>query len=760
MFDFSAFRERLSERAQKVISYAIEEAQKRNHYYVGVEHLFLAVSLVETKLFDSVFESVGVDPHIIRSSINEYLNVPRQYLGHGLKITTDVKTLFQMAYERARDSGRYLITSVDLFLSMFQNIRWMPAKIVRDYGIEPREIMNGIIFHAKKRDLFEKELKKKFELPPALRQFGTNFNELAYLDKLPPLIGREKEMEELVTALCHRERSNSAMIVGESGVGKTALVEGLARKIEFEPESLPPRLRNKQIINIQMNTVVAGTMFRGMFEDRMEKIMRELKESSQYILFVDEAHTIIGAGSALGVPTDAADILKSSLAKGEIQIIGATTYEEYKMYIAEDEALARRFRIVYVEEPSIEETRKILYGLKPTFESTYNIVISEEAIETAMDLSMRYCRYLRLPDKVIRWIDSACVITEMYHPERPVGADDIYKVVSKEGKVPLIMVKRTLVERFKEFEKVVSRRIVGQKHVIERVGKKLNMNKGPLKEDYRRPEGVFLFLGPTGVGKTEMAKAIAEFLYGSEDKMIRIDMSEYTDGSVAVDKLIGMPRGIVGSERGGVLTSRIRENPSTVVLLDEVEKGHPLVFNLFLQVFDEGFMTDGKGRRVYFSDSTIIMTSNIGSSEFEKILRPPGFLTSDEERNVREVTRYIKKRTEEFFSPEFLNRIDDVLVFAPLRRDEVEEITRRYLEQIKVQVENQNKTLRFTADAVRKLAELGYSQRYGARFLKRVVDEYVRVPVTEMWNEGDSFSVVCERGEVKVKLEKRVKSSI
>lgn len=753
MFDLTSFKERLSERAQKVIKYSIDDAQRRNHYYLGVEHIFHSISMIEIKLFNLVFESVGVEPNVVRKVINNYLETSKQYLGVGVKITPEVKLLFQNAFENSRDAGRYLITSVDLFIGIFQNSKWVPSRIVRDFGLSPQEVINGIVFHAKRREIFEKELKKKFELPPFLKQFGINLNEVAYFDRIPPLIGREKEMEELVSILCQKERCNSVMLVGEAGVGKTAIAEGLARKIEFEPETFPPQIRNKQIVNIQMNSVVAGTVFRGMFEERMEKIIKELKESKNYIMFVDEAHTIIGTGSAMGVPADAANIMKSALSKGEIQMIGATTYEEYRMFIQEDSALSRRFQVVYVEEPSIEDTRKILMELKGRFEATYNIKISNEAIDTAIELSKRYSRHLRLPDKVIRWMTNACVKTQLNHPSVPISPEDIYQVVSRDSKIPLVMVKRDVIDSFKDFEGAISKRIVGQKHVIETLGKKLRMNKGPLKENFKKPDGVFLFLGPTGVGKTETAKAIAEFLYGDEERMIRVDMSEFTDGAVSVDKLIGMPRGIVGSEMGGVLTSKIKENPSSVVLLDEIEKAHPLVFNLFLQAFDEGFITDGRGKRVYFSDAVIIMTSNVGSSDIEKMLHPPGFI-SDETLLRKNLCDLIKKLAENYFSPEFLNRIDEVLVFSPLTQEEVEEIARRYLTNIKEQIGGLGKSMGYTEEVVKLLSKIGYSMKYGARFLKRTIDEKVKVPITLLWHTGNNFLIEVQSEDISVRASK------
>ena len=803
-----------SEKLQEILKEAKRISKKLGQNYIGSEHLLMALTFVSDTAPFVVLQENGVT---IQSIINILSQIPLAGGTFGAeksKYTKSAESILELAGNEAKrlestevGSEHLLIailkhldcTAVKLILSLKANIQKIYVDIMSACGVDGSTAKKEFVSLKKGKN------KSKASATPTLDQFSRDMTMDARMGNLDPVIGREKEIERVLQILSRRMKNNPCM-VGEPGVGKTAVAEGIAYLIAAG--DVPDTVRDKRLLSLDLSSMVAGSKYRGEFEERIKKVIAEVKNAGNVILFVDELHTIIGAGGAEGA-IDASNILKPSLSRGEIQMIGATTRAEYRKYIEKDAALERRFQPVYVEEPTNEETVEILKGLRSAYEEHHHVEISDQALEAAVSLSVRYISDRFLPDKAIDLMDEACSrkrlgfgkkakktlpleleiqafsddienlleagdideAAELLKKQRKletkldkmkqnknaksvvVDAEDIADVVSVWTKIPVNKLTEQESKRLERLEEELHKRVVGQNEAVDAVAKAIKRSRVGLK-DPKRPVGSFLFLGPTGVGKTELSKALAEAVFGSEDALIRVDMSEYMEKH-SVSKLIGSPPGYVGFEEGGQLSEKVRSNPYSVILFDEIEKAHSDVFNILLQVLDDGHITDSQGRKVDFKNTIIIMTSNTGA---QRIIDPKklGFVTaSNADTEHEDMKKNVMDEVKQNFKPEFLNRIDDIIVFRALTEDDVRNISNLLLKELKQRVASQMEIQLKFGDAVKKLIfEKGYDKKYGARPLKRAIQTNIEDVLAEAVlkgeiKRGDTVQVTVRNDKVK-----------
>ncbi len=803
-----------SEKLQEILKEAKRISKKLGQNYIGSEHLLMALTFVSDTAPFVVLQENGVT---IQSIINILSQIPLAGGTFGAeksKYTKSAESILELAGNEAKrlestevGSEHLLIailkhldcTAVKIILSLKANIQKIYVDIMSACGVDGSTAKKEFVSLKKGKN------KSKASATPTLDQFSRDMTMDARMGNLDPVIGREKEIERVLQILSRRMKNNPCM-VGEPGVGKTAVAEGIAYLIAAG--DVPDTVRDKRLLSLDLSSMVAGSKYRGEFEERIKKVIAEVKNAGNVILFVDELHTIIGAGGAEGA-IDASNILKPSLSRGEIQMIGATTRAEYRKYIEKDAALERRFQPVYVEEPTNEETVEILKGLRSAYEEHHHVEISDQALEAAVSLSVRYISDRFLPDKAIDLMDEACSrkrlgfgkkakktlpleleiqalsddienlleagdideAAELLKKQRKlevkldktkqnknvknvvVDAEDIADVVSVWTKIPVNKLTEQESKRLERLEEELHKRVVGQNEAVDAVARAIKRSRVGLK-DPKRPVGSFLFLGPTGVGKTELSKALAEAVFGSEDALIRVDMSEYMEKH-SVSKLIGSPPGYVGFEEGGQLSEKVRSNPYSVILFDEIEKAHSDVFNILLQVLDDGHITDSQGRKVDFKNTIIIMTSNTGA---QRIIDPKklGFVTaSNADTEHEDMKKNVMDEVKQNFKPEFLNRIDDIIVFRALTEDDVRNISNLLLKELKQRVASQMEIQLKFGDAVKKLIfEKGYDKKYGARPLKRAIqtnieDELAEAVLKGEIKRGDTVQVTVRNDKVK-----------
>jgi ATP-dependent Clp protease ATP-binding subunit ClpC len=780
--------EKFSERARRVLTIAQEEARALNHSYIGTEHILLGLVREEEGVAARVLTNLGIGLSKVRSAVEFIIGRGEKPSSGETGLTPRAKKVIELAIDEARQMGHNYIGTEHLLLGLLREGEGVASSVLDSFGIT-LERARAETAHILTQGTPKARMPRSSSRTPALDQLGIDLTAAARAGKLDPVIGRHKEIERLIQILSRRTKNNPALI-GEPGVGKTAIVEGLAHRIVAG--DVPETLEGKRLIALDMGSLVAGTKYRGEFEERLKKIIDEIKTSGNCVIFIDEFHTMVGAGAAEGA-VDAANILKPSLGRGELQCIGATTLDDFRKYVERDPALERRFQPILVEEPSVDETMEILRGIKERYEQHHHLTISDEALVTAANLAARYIPDRFLPDKAIDLVDEAASRVRIRHRTMPITLkqakdqgdnirkdkdaalatqqydyaaelrerelqidekikqleaewrseqeqeevvvlkEDIAEVVSMWSGVPVVQLAGDEVSRLLNMEEVLHRRIAGQEEAVNAIAKAVRRARAGIK-DVRRPMGVFLFLGPTGVGKTEMARTLAEFMFGNEDTLIRIDMSEFME-KFAVSRLVGAPPGYVGYDEGGQLTEAVRRKSYSCILLDEIEKAHPDVFNLLLQIFDDGHLTDAKGRRVDFRNSIIIMTSNLGSETIRKG-GALGFMQRTEETKTRE-SSYQKMKDnllnelKKTFRPEFLNRLDDTIVFHTLTKEQIRAIVDLMLSTVSKQLADKEMKLAVTDAAKDFLGEKGYNEEYGARPLRRVIQDRIEDRLSE-----------------------------
>ena len=785
MYRFNYFTQKASE----VLNLAIKAAENFGHNYVGSEHILLGLLKVDGGVAHSVLESRNVTLEDIESFIKTNVGVGNKTRLSPDDFTPRSKRIIDTAFQIARGMLHSFVDTEHLLLAILQEGDSYAVKFINSMGIDEEllfeQIVQTVNNNAPSRDeTGAKKGRVGKSKTPTLDEFGKDLTAIAKEGKIDPVIGRDDEIQRVIQILSRRTKNNPCLI-GEPGVGKTAIVEGLALKIV--KDEVPELLANKKIVALDLTSMVAGTKYRGDFEERIKKAMDEVKNAKDVILFIDEVHTIMGAGAAEGA-TDAANILKPSLARGEIQVIGATTIDEYRKNIEKDAALERRFQPVTVGEPTEEETVEILKGIRDKYEAHHKVKISDNAIENAVKMSSRYIADRFLPDKAIDLIDEAASRVRLnaytmpenlkamekelkslqeekasavknqnfeqaatirdkekslktlldeekekwknisFHKVREITSEDIATVVSAWTGIPANQITKEESERLLNLEDILHERIVGQDKAVSSVARAIRRGRAGLKNP-KRPIGSFIFLGPTGVGKTELCKTLAEAMFGDEDAIIKLDMSEYMEKHT-VSKLIGSPPGYVGFDEGGQLTEKIRRKPYSVVLFDEIEKAHPDVFNMLLQILEDGVLTDSQGRKVSFKNAVIIMTSNVGASKITDNKLALGFGgDSDTSTNIEELVMAELKKT---FKPEFLNRIDEIIVFNQLEKDDIEEIARRMLGGLKKQLKELDIDVTFTDNAISHIADAGFDKVYGARPLRRAIQTKIEDRLSEL----------------------------